>query len=355
MAQRPYGRYMHPSGPNPFDMKPEPEQKLPSLDDYIKKTSLNFSASSSSSKQMESANPFLVSDVESQNNKMMCNEFERIPRDPKGSSSDSKPPVNPMRYEANPVGMPLLIARKDDIPKQKESGDNEFSQMFSRDRGPATFDDTQDSTNYAMDDDFEDAEVIDYGAADNSMDDMDFPRGENPDANNNDDDEDPDFSLEDSEVIDYSQMQQGDAGFGHYSGLWMTCPTKLSDIFLINWNCLFCSMQKMIVMGDIQRNLNLVHHFMVVRLVEVGDVVTPANLGVVATLGECHKASNRLVEEMPLPTSRTICGAVVLEEVWEEANVDRYPISRNGSSMTKEIHINSSSVYHQFREIIQTL
>lgn len=223
-------------GPNPFEIG-KPEQRLPSLDDFLKRTAFDFPTPVNHQQVAQSSNPFMTGSVSTISSfseiqqpsraPRMDEKVERIARDPQSNSTvnqtqaqPSQPP-KPIRLEANPVGMPLLIAAKECTPPPPKNPRDELSRLFSRrdqDQGPAenTNADRQDrirrdpmapaatSAEDEEDLEFDDAEVIDYGA-DNSMDDdMDFPRGENP----NQQDEDNDFSVEDTEVIDYSHDDQ---------------------------------------------------------------------------------------------------------------------------------------------------
>ncbi|CAL8111689.1 unnamed protein product [Orchesella dallaii] len=201
--------FVQPRGQNPFEFKQQ--DKLPSLDDFIKQAKVEFPTSDSPphnrQQQMMSSNPFSMnmsstSIGERQNTSMrMETQVERIRRDPLGDFPNQNPSSSgigkALRLEANPVGMPLLIASKPDTPPPKDEID-EISHLFSRDRGPVIEDSNLGREVRINDVEYvEEAEVIDYAA--NSMDDMDFPRGENPDT------KEEDFSLEESDVIDYSQ------------------------------------------------------------------------------------------------------------------------------------------------------
>lgn len=208
VAQQATNPFASNQGQNPFEVAQQ--SRLPSLNDYIQKTNLDFQSSSKAS----SANPFVMPSMSSneQSNPRDV-QFERIPRDPGAAKAKPNPTPVPLRLEANPSGFPLFVAAKEQERRQND----DFSQMFSRDRGPSV--DAHNSLQFDADDDFvEDAEVIDYGAgvAENSVDSMDFPRGENPEENEGGDD--PDFSLEDSEVIDYSQGLPPDAGQPGFHG-----------------------------------------------------------------------------------------------------------------------------------------
>lgn len=213
-----------PTGPNPFDLAPQ--QKLPSLVDFIQQTQLNFSAVSqpSSVQQFQSTNPFIVTSSSGSSaplNKAPLrpdSQVERIPRDPKQESQQkakiiiSPPATTTIRLEANPVGMPLLQAPQKVLQLhevEEEVPDDDISKYFSRDRRPEPQEAAGASQQQYEDDDgdnLDDVEVIDHS---NYMDELDFPRGEkiSNDEENADDDDD-EFSLENTEVIDYSEGSQ---------------------------------------------------------------------------------------------------------------------------------------------------